>query len=336
MKLLSLLPTAQVIGLALALITPTLASAQVAAPAARDGRTMNDEPLAVRQLFAQVHGQTAPQQWQREHNIAIRRDLPQASDGRTIQSEPTATRAGFVAIWGGDAPAKWAVLHSYDLGKGIILASELEEAIEAAEDGDLAQAQAEYRSFAATWEADHEPYVREKLPDVALALGAKVRAVTAVLITPPNPVRAQYLEEMDELMEMIEAAQKQLAALPASPFTTAPPSPPRALAISTEPVERAPAEQRLRFNLDPQELESALSGVRTGNLARATGEFQEFIEQFTAVENQVRSESPTAYAEISEALNAGRALRTRATPATAEEWAVALDRALRAVQKYLP
>src|SRR3712207_6481517 len=119
----------------LVLLLPGTASAQQgqpSAPRARDGRSLNDEALGTRVLFAGAYGTNAAAQWQREHNVAIRTDLPQAADGLTLQSQPGDVRAAFIAAYGGDAPAKWAASHSGAIGRAVILSDNLEEAVDAA------------------------------------------------------------------------------------------------------------------------------------------------------------------------------------------------------------
>jgi len=322
--------------LALMLALPASAAAQTAVPTARDGSSLRTQSLATQVLFGAVHGQNAPAQWQREHNVAIRTDLPTSWDGQSLQSQSNDTRVAFISAWGAQAPVKWVIWHTGQAGRAVILTDDFEEALEAAEAGDTAGAQSEFRQFSTAWENDFETLIRPHSNTLADAVAEQIRNVSAVLITPANPDKAAYLAQLHKLADMIDETQEKLAALPpGAPVALAPP-PPAGAAAAAAATATAGTGPRLSVTIDTGELESAITGGQLDNLTRARGELDEFYEAWAEVKDAVQRENAAAYNEIVADLDAARAAlnnSARPTPA-ASEYLPLLQKALATIKKY--
>jgi hypothetical protein len=317
-------------GLVAALLAPSIATAQSAPPKARDGRSLADESQAVQAQFQAAYGNNAGTQWQRLHNLTLRSDLPQAADGQSIRSAPADTQTAFIAIYGDDGPADWAIVHSGAIGKAIILTGDLEEAVDAAHDGDLNVARRDFKQFADAWENGFEPLIRPRSGDIADAVANQIRAVSAVLVTPQSPDKAKYSAALDELLDIANAQKVKLAALPAgAPLALVPP------VVSAAPAAAvAGSGPHLATNIDTGELESSITGGLQNDITRARGELGEFFEAWNPVKADVQKENPQAYAEITADLEAARAaLAVRPDP-PASQYLPVEQKALATIRKW--
>jgi hypothetical protein len=321
---------------AVMLILPASAAAQTA-PAASDGRTLSNEPAATQAAFQAAYGADAPVQWQREHNVAVRTDLPTSWDGQSLQSQSNDTRVAFIAAWGGQAPTKWVIWHTGQAGRAVILSGDLEEAIESAEGGDVQGAQSEFRQFSTAWENDYETLIRPHSNEIADTVAEQLHNVAAVLITPASPDKDRYLAELHKLADLIDTTQARLQALPpGQPVALAPPAAAAGASAGGAAAAAAGSGPKLSITIDTGELESSITGGRLDNLLRARGELEEFFEVWDEVKDAVQRENASAYNEITADLAAARGIlldRSRPTPAVADYLPV-LEKALATVKKY--
>jgi len=319
------------------LFLPASAAAQTA-HTARDGRSITNESAATQAAFQAAYGADAPAQWQGEHNVSIRTDLPTSWDDQSLQSQSNDTRVAFIVSWGGQAPDKWVIWHTGQAGRAVILTGDLDEAIESAEGGDLQGAQSEFRQFSTDWENDFETLIRPHSNEIADTVANQIRNVAAVLITPASPDKARYLAELYKLAELIETTQARLQALPpGQPVALAPPAPAAGgAAAGGAAAPTAGSGPQLSITIDTGELESSITGGRLDSLTRARGELEEFFEAWDEVKDAVQRENASAYNEITADLAAARGIlldRSRPTPAAADYLPV-LEKALATVKKY--
>jgi len=319
------------------LALPASAAAQTVSPAARDGQSLDSQTLGTRVLFAAMYGNSAAAQWQREHNVAIRTDMPSAWDGQSLQSQPNDTRVAFIKVWGGQAPDKWVIWHTGQAGRAVILTDNLQEAIDAAEAGDIKGAQSEFRQFSSDWENDFETLIRPHSNEIADAVANQIREVSSVLVTPQSPDKAKSVAELHELADIVADAQEKIAAMPpGAPVALAGPAPVAAAAAAGAATPGAGSGPKLSVTIDTGELESSITGGQLDNLTRARGELDEFLEAWEPVKAAVQKENPSAYNEIVADLDAAHAKLNdpaNRTPAAAD-YLPLLQKALATIKKY--
>jgi methyl-accepting chemotaxis protein len=150
----------------------------------------------------------------------------------------------------------------------VISSGDLNESVNWARQGNLADAAMSFKLFKDDWDAvDGE--VREQSADIADQVDGAIARVDDVLGGPDAgpPDQSEYYPALQHLQQVVEDANIQLGV-------------------------SAPATNALRIN--PTNLGQSVAWARQGNLARAHDEYAQFRDDWSLVRDAVRQQAPSA------------------------------------------
>jgi hypothetical protein len=147
----------------------------------------------------------------------------------------------------------------------VISTGDLNEAVNWARQGNLANATDAFNLFRDDWNATADD-VSAQSDEIAQMVIQAIDSVRDVLDDSPPPAQAKYFPAFQNLASVIEDANAQLGQI-------------------------APATAALRIN--PTDLGQSVAWASQGNLARAHDEFSQFQDDWSLVRDAVRQQAPT-------------------------------------------
>jgi hypothetical protein len=280
--------------------------------AAPDGQQFQNQSAATQSDFMGTFGPScAAQEWVWQHTLAVDPESfsgDPASDGQTFgDQDDDDVQLPFVALFGPRASAEWVTEHNALLGHKILLGTSpvpcppsknvappaigpkhLADAVEAADQGDLADTLELFAGFKTIWTAA-KPNVMAQSPTLAQTVQDALDKVNALLGDPKAPVPAQkdYDAALKALLRAVNDANSAIAHGTASAGPAAPAGAAAAVAVP---------------QIKAGNLGQSVDAAGKGDLATTRKEFGEFQDDWAAVSDAWHAADDTTADKIDAAI----------------------------------